>query len=194
VRGRRPPRRGPAPGSGASGPAERAAALLARLESQSANLVAAAEELDRLQSPLARRGEEAPLRERVTALCRAWEPLPLQGEQALAWLTLAGAFGLREHGGRALGLAQDPSQRPAVRRRACAVAAALAPPGAGEALLSLLASRADPELRAEAARALAELGEPELLPQLEKLLEEELPAPVWRAAAEAAERLRSRAR
>lgn len=178
--------RGPAP----RGPEERAQALLLRLETGGPNPGNAAEELDRLQARLARDGKLDALQERVTSLAAAWASRPLLGETVRAWLTLVGAFDLREHAARVAALARDSGLPAPLRVQACRVLPGLRLPGAPALLLELARAPGETAVRAAAAEALAECGDRELRPALESLLETDLPRPVWTAAAAALERLR----
>ncbi len=163
--------------------------MIARLEARETHLVTAAEELDRLQGTLERLGSLEGLRERVAELCDAWSDVSLRGDTGQAWLTLVGAFDLKEHDSRVVALAEEMGAPVALRAQACRVLARL---GGEEAVLSLarvLQSRSDAQVRVAAAEGLASLRDPSVRPLLESLLEEDLPRPVWSAVSETVDRL-----
>lgn len=189
-KGRKPARARAGPRHAPESAEERAESLLLRLETDGPKPLNAAEELDRLQAALERDERLEEVRERVADLCDARAGIPLRGEAGEVWLTLVGGFGLREHAGRVGELAADPGLTPALRIRACRTLPQLAGPGAADALACILRSRTDARVRAAAAEALAQLGDRSVRPQLEPLLEEELPLPVWQAVSEAVDRLR----
>jgi HEAT repeat protein len=174
----------------AEGPEERAQSLLLRLETSGPNPRNAAEELDRLQARLERDGRLEEVRDRVEALCSAWAAAPLRGERAQAWLTLVGAFDLKEHTPEAAHIGEDNGLPTPLRVQSCRVLARLGGDEARRALQSILESRSDAQVRAAAAEALADLGDRGVRPVLEVLLEEDLPRPVWNAVSAALDRLR----
>src|SRR5579862_6478174 len=116
---------------------ERAQSLLLRLETGGPNLVRAAEELDRLQGVLAREERLEDIRERVSDLCEAWQENALRGEQARAWLVLAGGFGLRELEAAVVRLVRDAGQPAPLRSLSCEVLASFGSSTAGLALLEV---------------------------------------------------------
>src|SRR5688572_560752 len=174
----------------AQGPVDRANSLLLRLETGGPNPVNAAEELDRLQGRLQRDDRLDALRPRIADLCAAWAGTPLRGERGRAWLTLVGAFGLKEHAGHTADLAREPGLPPALRMHACRVLPVLGGEDAGLALQAVLLANTDAQVRAAAAEALADLGDRSAAPILQALLEEDLPRGLWSAVSAAADRLR----
>jgi hypothetical protein len=170
-------------------PEQRAHSLLLRLETDGVKPLSAAEELDRLQATLAREERLDEVRERVSDLCEAWAHGALRGERGDVWLTLVGGFRLPQHAPRAAELASDPALPPPLRARACRALAQLSR-DAARTLLDVLRSRGDAHVRVAAAESLGTLGDRSLAQQLEPLLEEDLPRPVWQAVSEAIERLR----
>lgn len=173
----------------AQSPQERAEALIARLEARESHLVTAAEELDRLQGTLERLGSLEGLRERVAELCDAWSEATLRGDTGQAWLTLVGAFDLKEHALRVASLAEEMGAPVALRAQACRVLARLGGDAAVLSLGRILASRSDAQIRVAAAEGLASLRDPSVRPLLESLLEEDLPRNVWSAVSETLDRL-----
>jgi hypothetical protein len=193
---RRPPRK-PKPNTApahaarpAAGPEERAQELLERLRTGGPNPVNAAEELDRLQASLGRAERLDEFREQVADLCMEWSEGPLRGEKSRAWLILAGGYGLSEHSRKAAAIGEDPGSTPKLRIAALRALAVLDRTAAPSVAERVLASRADAQVRTAAAELLAEAGAREALPLLQRLLEEELPRPLWNAVAAAADRLR----
>jgi len=171
-------------------PEERARGLLLRLETDGPNPVNAAEELDRLQGRLERDGLLSGIRERVVALCEAWSETLLRGERARVWLTLVGAFGVKEQAPATARVAEDAGLPAATRVQACRVLAGLKGETATRALQGVVLSNGDAAVRAAAAEALAEIGDRSVRPALEALLEEDLPRAVWTAVNTAVDRLR----
>jgi HEAT repeat protein len=177
-------------GRGAQSLEERAEELLHRLESDGQNLLNAAEELDRLQGALERAGALGGVAARVAELCDGWAEESLRGDRARAWLTLVGAFDLKEHSVQTAELAENPGLPAPLRRHACQVLPRLGGEVAGRALQTVLRSNTDPQVRAAAAEALADLGDRSARPVMETLLEAEIPRDVWTAVSAALDRLR----
>lgn len=171
------------------GPQERAESLLERLESRGTHLITAAEELDRLQGSLERLERREWLHERVAELCEAWSEVSLRGEPGQAWLTLVGAFDLKEHAPRVADLVEESGAPAALRMQACRVLARLGGPEATASLARVLAARSDAQVRVAAAEALGNLRDASIRPMLEELLDEDLPKPVWSAVSEALDRI-----
>ncbi|MFN3648070.1 MAG: HEAT repeat domain-containing protein [Armatimonadota bacterium] len=195
---RRESARGNKPKKGKSAPAtqppqdapERARDLLLRLETGGPNPVNAAEELDRLQGRLERDGTLELFREHVAELADAWSETALRGERGRAWLTLVGAYDLKEHTLLVANLALDPGLPGPLRSQACHVLARLGGETASGALQQVLLSGGDAQVRAASAESLGLLRDRSVRPVLETLLEEDLPRNVWNAVSEAADRLR----
>jgi hypothetical protein len=177
---------------GAQGGGQRADEMLRRLETDGPNPLQAAEELDRLQAALERAGRLAEVRESVRDLCDAWAETPgrLRGDHARAWLTLVGAFDLKEHAAGVGRLAENPGLPAALRVHACRILPRLGGDEARRLLQAVLLSTSEDPVRAAAAEALGDLGDRSARPVLEALLEEDLPRSLWTAASAALDRLR----
>lgn len=172
------------------GPAERAESFLLRLKSSGPNPVRAAEELDRLQARLGELGKLDDVRAQVAALCREWGDTSLRGERGQAWLVLVGAFDLKEFAPDTARIARDAGLPAPLRIGACRALPRLGGSEAAPALTSVVLTRTDPQVRAAAAEAIADLGDRSARPALEALLEEELPRGLWTAIGAAVARLR----
>lgn len=171
-------------------PEERARNLLIRLETDGPNPVQAAEELDRLQPALERAGRLAPAREAVAELCDAWAEHSLRSDRGRAWLVLVGSFGLVEHVERVGEILQDTGMPTPLRMAAARALTGLRGPEAVEALLAVTLARGDTQVRTAAAEALALVGDRSLRPQLEPLLDEDLPGSLWNTVSATLDRLR----
>ena len=171
-------------------PEERARNLLLRLETDGPNPVQAAEELDRLQPSLQRSEKLEAVRESVADLCEAWSTHTLRGERARAWLVLVGGYRLEEHLWQVAELVQDAGLPAPLRIAAARTLTGLRGEEAVQALLPVVLSRGDAQVRAAAAEALAELGDSSIHGELAALLEEDLPRPVYQAVSAAVDRLR----
>ena len=169
---------------------ERGGDLLLRLETNGVKLQNAAEELDRLHARLERDGRAGDLRDRVNELASAWSGTPLRGDRGHAWLTLVGAFQLREHVDQVAAIVEAPGLPAALRVHACRTLTGFRGEAVVAALQKTLLSQSDPQVRVAAAESLAELGDRSVAPVLAALLEEDLPKNVWSAVATAFERLR----
>ena len=168
----------------------RAQSLLLRLETDGVHLLQAAEELDRLQAALERAGKQEDVRERLDDLCMAWAELPLRGDRADAWLTLVGALDLKEHAPRVAEIVANAGLPAPLRIRALRTLPRVGGEDAVPTLHAVLVAKGDPQVRAAAAEALAELRHRPSRPVLEALLEEDLPRNVYTAAGAALDRLR----
>lgn len=172
------------------GVGERAAELVLRLETASDHLQTAAEELDRIQARLRENEQLDPVRQRLADLCEAWKHLPLRGDRGHAWLTLVGAFDLKEHTQAVADLAGAVGLPAPLRAHACRILPRLGGDTARDALLAVVTARTEPQIRIPAAEALAELRDRTIRPQLEALLEDDLPRTVWTAVSATVDRLR----
>jgi hypothetical protein len=169
-------------------PSERVEELFDRIE-RGVKPLPAAEELDRLQPALQRSALLDSVRDDVRDFCLdALEESRLEGENLRAWLTLVGGFALVEHGDTVAGIMLRDGLHAPVRIHACRIAAALGG-SALEALPAVLLSDTDTQVRRAAAETLGETASSTYRPVLEALLEEDLPAELWRAVSGALERL-----
>lgn len=171
-------------------PEERARNLILRLETDGPNPVQAAEELDRLQPALQRAERLDRITEQVADLCDAWTETSLRGDRGRAWLVLVGGFGLEEHVSQVADLVQDTGLPAVLRIAAARTLTRFRDDEAVQALLEVVLSRTDAQVRAAAAEALAVLGDRSVRPRLEPLLEEDLPRNVYQAVSAAVDRLR----
>jgi HEAT repeat protein len=171
-------------------PEERARNLLLRLETDGPNPVQAAEELDRLQPALQRAGRVDRMREAVSDLVEAWSEHALRGDRARAWLVLVGSFGLAEHVEGVAELVEDAGLPAPLRMAGARALAGFKEATAVQALLRVTLSRGDAQVRAAAAEALAVIGDRAVRPQLEPLLDEDLPRGLWNTVSATVDRLR----
>jgi HEAT repeat protein len=171
-------------------PEERARNLLLRLETDGPNPVQAAEELDRLQPSLARAARLDRVREAVSDLVEAWSENALRGDRARAWLVLVGGFGLAEHVTGVAELVEDPGLPAPLRMAAARALGGFKDATAVQALLRVTLARGDAQVRAATAEGLAVIGDRSVRPDLEPLLDEDLPRGLWNTVSATVDRLR----
>ncbi len=170
-------------------PGARTRELLDRLTQGVGNVRKAAEELDRHLPSAEREGRLPQIRADVEALCGLWAAQTLRGERAAAFLTLVGALGLDSGVRRTAELSRDPGLASPLRGQACTVLGVLGGPVADAVLVEVVRESGDPSVRAAAARALADLGDPACLPVLRAATAEVEHVELHQALTEAIERL-----